>query len=326
MAFDVMYTNGVIAVKEKYLLKEKIVRFCELSAEDAFRLLLESGYGGGAENAASVYEYENLVAVEERAVDEFILEYAPSKEEKAYLLSQRDFHNAKALLKAAHLQTDAKKMLAPQGEISIELLSSCIAKEDFSALEKINFELKEACEAGAALLKNDVVSGAEFGEIFEKAAYRYALRVCKLNPVVKKLLKAKADMTNILIAFRIQEKEKLAEKYLPGGTLGEEILSKLFDGKEKAEEAFKGTAYYEFVKTCFNAQQKGLPLSEAEKIRDGYETQYFYNRRYELKKNQPFLYYVLRRRTENANVRIVFACLLAGMKEADVKRRLRAAL
>lgn len=45
MGKDVIYTNGVIAAREKYLLKEKLLRLCEGKVEDAFRILLESGYG-----------------------------------------------------------------------------------------------------------------------------------------------------------------------------------------------------------------------------------------------------------------------------------------
>lgn len=325
MTPNVIYTNGVIAARDKYLLKDKILRFCELSAEEAFRMLIESGFGGGAETAENVYEYEKLIEAEEKAVDDFILEYAPSKEERAYLLSPRDFHNAKALIKAAYLKTDAEKMLAPQGEIAIEKLSSCIQNGDFSEFAKEYPELKKACEDGLKALEADEVLGAELSEIFEKAAYRQAARVCKRNGVLKHLLQTKADMTNILIAFRSKDEESAKNKYLPGGTLGEKTLSMLFSDSEKAEEAFAKTAYRDFVKTCFEAKQKGLPLSAAEKIRDGYETAYFQQRRYDLKKNQPFLYYVFRRRTENANVRIVFVCLLAGLKETDVKKRLRAA-
>lgn len=325
MAISVLYTNGVIAARDKYLLKDKILRFCELGAEEAFRMLLESGFGGGADTTDNVYEYEKLVQAEERALDEFILEYAPSQEERAYLLSPRDFHNAKALCKAAYLQTDSEKMLAPQGEVAVERLAACINNGEFSELEKQYPELVSACKKGLETLKKDGVSGAEISEIFEKAALSYAYRACKRNPLLKKFLKEKADMTNILIAFRSKTPESAKEKYLPVGNLSEEQLSALFLESEKAEEAFARTAYLPFVKTCLSAKQKGLPASEAEKIRDGYETAYFYQRRYDLKDRQPFLYYVFRRRTENANVRIAFVCLLAGLKEADVKKRLRAA-
>ena len=64
-------------------------------------------------------------------------------------------------------------------------------------------------------------------------------------------------------------------------------------------------------------------MTEAERGLDSLETRLLAEHRYELKKTQPFLYYVFRRRAENANLRIVFVCLLAGMEERQIKSRLR---
>ena len=65
-------------------------------------------------------------------------------------------------------------------------------------------------------------------------------------------------------------------------------------------------------------------MMQAEKIAESYETEYFSAKKYDLKRSQPFLYYVFRRRIENSNVRILFVCLLAGMREQDIRKRLRA--
>ena len=325
MALDVTFTNGVIAAREKYLLKEKILRFCEMTAEEAFRALLESGFGGGGETAATVYEYEKLVAAEEDALDKFIREYAPSEAERAYLLSPRDFHNAKALLKAAYLKTDAEKMLAPEGEIPLETLKAAVESKDFSKVGEYNAELKIACEEAVTLFEKENVSGAEIGWVFEKANFEHLQKSCKKNSVLKKLLPRKADMQNILTAFRAGEKEIALNKYLPAGKLKIEQLNLLFDENlEKAEEAFKSTPYAAFLKKCLEAKKRGAPMTDAERELFSLEFDFLDERKYELKNSQPFLYYVFRRRGENANVRIVFVCKLAGLNEQDIKRRLRA--
>lgn len=320
---DVTYTCGVIAAREKYLLKDRIFRLCELSAEEAFRLLLESGFGGGADTTASVYEYEKLIAVEEEKLDAFIREYAPSQAEKAYFLAPRDFHNAKALVKAAYLGENEERMLAGEGLIGIETLRSCVASGDFTPIEEVSPELKDACEAATALLREEP-SGAKLGAIFEKALYAYLGTLAKHKKVLKNLLTAKADMTNILTALRAGDMETAKDKFLPAGKLTEKELEKLFleDG-ERAVKEFSKTPYAEFVRVCFEAKEKRLPLTEAEKIRDSYDGAYFSARRYDLERSEPFLYYVYRLKAENTNVRIVFACLLAGLGEQDVKRRLR---
>ena len=322
MYLDVTYTNGVIAAREKYLLKDKIFRLCELGAEDAFRLLCESGYGSGAE-ATDVYDYEKLIAAEENALDAFIREYAPSAQEAAYLLSPRDFHNAKAFLKAAYLQEDAEKMLAPQGLIEKETLSACVGNNDFSALEAYPY-LQKACKEASALLQEQP-SGAKVGEIFEKALYAHLQETVKRKKALKRLLAAKTDMTNILIAFRCGNEKSAVNKYLPGGDLSEKKLATLFlSDFEKIRKAFSGTPYQDFVGLCLESKEKNEPFTAAEKILGGYDTAHFAVRKFDLVKSEPFLYYVYRRRSENANVRIVFVCLLAGLSEQDIKKRIRA--
>jgi hypothetical protein len=59
-------------------------------------------------------------------------------------------------------------------------------------------------------------------------------------------------------------------------------------------------------------------------MRDSYAQDFLSANRFELKNSQPFLYYVFRRRAQNANVRIVFACLLSKLPEKQIKMRLRA--
>lgn len=323
MAIDVTFTSGVIASREKFFLKEKLLRMCETGAEEAFRALVESGYGAG-ETAANVYEYEKLVEAEEKALDEFICEYAPSDSELAYFLAPRDFHNAKALLKAAYLATPAEKMLAPEGEIGLKTLEEAVKSGDFSFLSGKNDELKEACEKVTEAFQEEGVSGSFVGEVFEKATYAHLFKRCKRKGGLKKFLLAKADMQNILTAFRSENEREAEGKFLPFGTLKTEALLSLFGDEETVEKAFSGSSYSDFVKKCLAARKRGKPPVEAERALASFETDFFREKRYELEKTEPFLYYVFRRRAENANVRIVFVCLLAGLKEQEIKKRLRA--
>lgn len=322
MSLDSVYTTGVIAVKEKNLLKDRLYRLAEMTVEEAFRALLEYGYGGGAETAGSPYEYENLIAFEERAVDAFIHEYAPSSAAAQYFLSPRDFHNAKALFKAKLLSVSAEKMLASEGFVSLSLLSSCVSSSDYSALSG---ELKAALEQVEGLLEKEEVTGAEIGLIFDKACYRHLAGVCKRSRVLRRFVAQKADMTNILITLRAAEFSVAKSQFLPAGKLSETTLKILFEGdREKAKAAFKETPYAEFVKICLDAREKNLPLSQAERMLGGYETELFTAKKYELKRDEPFLYYILQRKTENANIRIIFAGKIAGLTETEIKRRLRA--
>ena len=317
------YVNGVIAAKEVSLLGGRISKLCEVSAEDAFRAVTESGFGKGAE-ASSVHDYEKLLYADERDLDGFIREYALTNAEKAYLLSPRDFHNAKALLKADYVRADVEKMLAPSGLIPVDEIARCVQEKNFAPLGK---ELAVACEEASALLSDEEkpADGAEVGAIFEKALFRHLKTSCSRNGFLKKLIKEKSDMTDILTALRSKTPEYALNNYILCGKLRAEQLETLFsENEEKAAHALDGTGLEEFLKVCLEDRNGGLPLTRAEIMRDNLEIDFLAAKKYELKSTQPFLYYVLRRRAENSNLRILFVCLLAGMSEGDIKRRLRA--
>lgn len=323
MAKSVLYTNGVIAARETGLLGNKLIKMCEMSAEDAFRTLTESGFAKSAQ-VKSVFEYESLLYADERELDDFVREYAPSDCEKIYFCAPRDFHNAKAAVKAQYAGGTLKDMLAPDGLIPAETICRCVKDGDYVPFYP---ELKDAVEEAVKLFTDGdggLVSGAEIGVMFERAKYRYLLSACKRNLTLKRFLTLKCDMTDILSAMRSESAEQAVKNALFAGKVSEKMLVSLFEGDGKAREAFKKTDYADFVGLCLNARAEGKPLTAAELVRDNVEIDYLEKRKYELKAKEPFIYYVLRRAAENSNLRIIFVCLTAGLKDNDIKRRLRA--
>lgn len=312
---DPIFTNGVIAVRERRLLGEKVLRFAEMTAEDVLRALRESGFGSGAESV----DGEALCEAEERALDLFIREYAPSQTELKYLLSPRDFHNAKALCKAEKLNTSAEKLLAFEGLVPVSELTDAIISGRYGALGNImGGAVKE-------VLESDATTGAEIGAIFDKALYRYLGASCRRSPLLRKLLAGRADRTNILTAVRASERGIAEKQYVGGGTLKFEKLAEVFDSdRQKAEKALDKTPLKDFYSMCLAAKEKGAPFTDAERALESYEAEYFLKKRYELEGKQPFLYYVFRRRAEIQNVRIILVCLKVGLGAHEIKRRLRA--
>ena len=297
-----VYTNGVIAVKEKSLLGEKLLRFAEMSAEEVFRALTESGFGGGSE-AKSASDGELMCRAEEGALDAFIREYAPSRAITEYFFAPRDFHNLKALVKAKLLGTDAAPMLAPEGLKTVEELREIVETDPRFPWEQLAEE-----------------TGAEIGAAFDKALYAHLFLKCKGSAVLKKLLVGKVDRLNILTALRSSDEEFAKSCYLAGGKLKEAQLGEVFKG----EGTLKGSPYADFYKSARAAKEAGRPLTEAERALDTFEAEYFAAHKYELAGKEPFLYYVFRRRAEIADVRILLGCLNAGLPEQEIKKRLRA--
>ncbi len=325
MSKDVLYTNGVIAVKETALLGAKLFKLSEGTAEEAFRALKEGGFGHGAE-AESVFETEKLIAADERDICAFVRQYAPNNAVLEYFLTPYDFHNAKAVFKAEKLGQDSADMLAPEGLLTYAQLEDAVKNNNYSAFCD---ELKEAFEEAEGLYSNEegaAVSGAEIGRIFDSAAYKRLFKTCGKFGVLKKLLTARVDMINILTFLRSQTPEYAEVFYVQGGKLGLETLKTLFDEDgEKAAHALDNTDYADFLKLCLEEKSAGLPMTEAERYSESFELDFLAKNKYELKRSEPFLYYVFRRKAENANVRILTGGLLAGMDERGIKRRLRGA-
>lgn len=313
---DSAYTNGVIAVKEKKLLKDKLAKFCSMSADEALRALLDGGFGGG-DPALGI---EELILADEREIDAFIREYAPSEEAEEYLLSPRDFHNAKAIVKARYLGCDPAPMLSGDGKISSDEIARLI---EAGKAEELGKELGGAVKEAETLLREENASGAEVGFLFDRARYSYLSRVLKKFGTCRKLLARRADMTNLLTCFRAESAEEAEKFFVDGGLLGKEKFACVFEGTNAALKAFDRSDFKEFVKRLCAAKDEGKPFTEAEKMLESSETDFFAEKPYELSGQGSFLYYVFRRRAENENVRIVFVCLRAGLSEAEIRKRLR---
>ena len=322
MAKDLTYVGGIIAVKENSLLKDKILGLCEMSADGAFRALVESGFLKNAE-VNSVFEYEKMLQADEADIDKFTREYAPNNAISTYFFAPRDFHNAKALLKAKYLQVEADKMLAPEGLLSLETLKNVVEGEEIKGVYP---ELLSAVKSAAELFERDGAntSGAEVGKVFEQKLYSCLFAACKYNLLLKKLLQKKADMTNILIAMRSNTPEYAANNAFSGGKIAVDKMLLLFqENEDKAFRALDKTYLEKYWKECLKIREAGLPFTNAERQIAEIEIDFLAEHKYELKRSQPFMYYVFRRRTENENVRIVLSCLLAGLTADEIKVRLR---
>ncbi len=305
---DTVFLNGAIAVKEKKLLGDRLLRLAECDADGVLRALNEAGFGGGAAG-----DVEFLCNAENAELDKFIREYAPTNADREYLLSPRDFHNAKAACKARILSADPSKMLAPEGCVGVSDIISAVASGEYGKLPE------ELAKAVKTVMETDGITGAEIGAVFDAANFSHLAGTVGRRGILKKLLTGRADMTNILTAMRAGAPEEAARLFVTGGALSADVLLKLRGGDEPDIKE-----YAKFYALCKEAKERGKPFTEAERALDSFEAEYFAARRYELSGREPFLYYVFRRRAEISDVRIIAVCSGAGLDAREIKKRLRA--
>lgn len=312
------YVNGVIATKEKYFLGEKLLRLCEMDGAAALRTLRENGFGGtlAAENAS----VDDFIRAEEMEINEFIRLYAGTDAEKEYFLAPLDTHNVKAYFKASILKTDVAPLLSEEGLIPIDTIASCFESGEFSFLPEY---LQNAVQTAQTVCLEGVVGrGAEVGAVFEKALYSHLKKVCKNERALKEMLAKKADYTNLVTALRSKSFDEAKEAFLDGGKVAHTWYACLFDtegeqGDEKQKKA--EVALWDVYKQCKEAGSSGV----AERAAAAAEIEYFAAKKYALEGKQPFLYYVLRKKAECFNVRMILVCQNIGLKESEMKKRLR---
>ncbi len=321
MKRDVLYIDGIIAVREVDLLGDKILKMCEGSLDDAIRLLRESGFGALDVSLDLAEGFENLILAEERAIDTFILEHAPDDTTLAFLLTPRDYHNAKALVKAKALNSSAEDMLAPQGLIPIDELKASI--NTGVCPDTMPKQLAKAVTDALAIVEEGA-NGMRIGALFEKALYAHLKSIVKFQRTLKKLLVEKIDMTNVLCVLRMGDFSLAKDYLIEGGKLKGDELKLLLSEDEKERLTFiESSPYKQFMSIAYTAYEAKLPQTQAERIVALLELTEYHSRQYDLKGTEPFLYYVLRRRMEVCNVRVILVCLSAGMDGDAIKRRLR---
>lgn len=315
MYFDTTFTNGVIKSREKYLLGDKIERMADGNLQDAFRTLKESGFGGDTATE-SFADSEALIRAEEQFVNAFITEYAPNAYTKAFLLAEYDFHNAEALIKCKFAGASEQKMLGEEGLFTIERLKEAVYSDKLEGLPK---QLVEAINQTSSDFEEGKANGFTVDCAFKFALFEY-LKTQAKNKKLKLILQNKADSANVSSALRSRDWALCEQMFVEGGKLPKSHIKALC---ELPIEQIKSGDFSEDIKAVAEVALKGEPLSQFEKQSDNYAVELLNLTRYDMKGIEPFVLYVLRRRAEIRNVRIVCVSLGAGLTSAQIKNKIR---
>ena len=314
---DAIYAASVAAAKQAGLLgTERINRMIESgSVADAVRILSECGFGGG--NASDV---DAAIEYELRALLDLIRSTAPDPKLRRYLLAEYDYHNAEALIKGKYLPLDPDAFLLPAGDFDPGDMKDKILKDEYSGFPA---PMRAALERADELFATGAASGLTVGALFTRALYEERSEVAAGREFLRDALSYRADCENILICLRAKNYPLAAEMFLPGGTLGEDELKKLCAAGAGRLEGLALTRYAEFASAAAEADARKAPYLDAERIADGYALSLLKEERFGLEGYLPFLLYVLYKKSELTNVRIVVVGLSGGIPKQEIRARLR---
>jgi len=322
MADKLIYANTRAITKEVGLFsKERLARMIESeSLASAVKILYEVGYGGGLV-LSSADLFEEILVEEESKVNVFFSEVKLAGFGLECFVLKRDYHNAKALLKAKYMGIADSFMLMPQGLYPADILKSMVLE----GKKGINFYLEQAVGKLVALELDATPSPRVIDTTLDKALFEdIESRLRKVKDSNVKLYFTKlADYTNILSFLRtkkIGEKTSFLEDcFVSGGKVSLDDLTKLLDADiDEIKKAIKRWGYTELEQFIETYNFSGI-----EAAIDNNLIKIFKEKGTDVFSAAPLLSYYLQKLNEIKMIRIVLVCLKNNTDLEEIYKRMR---
>ena len=312
-----LFYGALATAKQVTLLKaERIARMLDCdTAEEAFKLAQEGGFGGASTTIDQAVNYER------KALSEFILKECPSDKLKKYLLARFDFLNCEVAIKAKYLGFDAKSMMVDYGFYSVDLILDCVDRCDYTQLPQA---FANALTTADKLFEENMADGFVISNLFTKAQYEYLAKLSKFT-FFEQDLKNRIDCVNILTALRCEgDDDLLNQLFLEGGKLPkskvEILLTKDF-GSVIKEFMFEKTC--DFINIVIKDAMENRPPIMGEAYCDSIAIKRMRENRFDLSAEQEFYLYWLYKQSQITNVNVIVVGKLSNADKSEIKMRLR---
>lgn len=310
-----------IRVHEKKLInKEKLARMAEASAQEALRLLLDSGYGTMPE--ATIEDSEEIIASALSQTYSLVREVTPNSLLTDIFLMKADIHNLKLLLKLRLTGSTEEPAFMSGGVYSTEALSQMVASSDYSALADWLCAAMDSLEQSFVSHINPVKISVQL----DNAYMEYALK--NGNSFVVEYFKAQADFNNVLAALRLramnQGADKLKEVFIPGGDITFLTLSCAMEVPVEAfAKAVSTGPASRSIQLGIDAMLRTGRISSLERERDNYLIVLAGRNKGEIDTIAPIIGFLLAREQEARSIRLILTAKRNNLPDSIISERLR---
>ena len=310
------------AREPKLLNSERAERMLDAgSFEEAAKLLTDCGYDDMSQMNAK--EIENALYAHKAEIYNELERLVPDRDILDFFKMKYDYHNAKVILKAEAMNTDAERLFSGSGRLTPDKLKALYNEEKYSSMPAALGKAME--EAKNVLARSSNPQQADF--ILDDAYLTEMLTAAKEsgNEFLMGYAKLLIDSANLKSAVRTLRMGKgpdfMSMALVKGGTVDiDRILSagdkdslsalyahsKLEKAAQLGSEALEGGSLTAFELACDNAVN--AYLSSAKLVSFGSET---------------LTAYLAALESEITAVRMILTGRLAGIKPASIKERLR---
>lgn len=315
---DMEYITAVarIRVNENYLLtKTDIERFVDMPYEDIIRTLSDKGWDTESDNLYDIFKNEN------ERLWKLIKECAPDFDEFAMFITQNDFHNYKSILKGTMKGVAFDKYLLSPSLISTDAMERAVAQREFNDLpEYMRGVAEKAYEAMAH------TGDGQYADTLIDRAMLDSILFFAEKPNIS-FLRDLAEITIVSYNFRIAAR---GAKMGKSPQLMEAALapSSLADVKALNLAVSKGlTDIADYLDTIgFDdgaavLKDKLPDLSDFESWCDRLPVEFALSHKSNPFSIAPLASFILNKRHEIKNVRIILSCKKAGISSEIIRKR-----
>ena len=241
-----LYENArVKSLENRLIVGQQLQRLLEASSkEEAFKLLVEFGIGGGINVEGT--DFDALFEAEEKSIASLMRELNISHAFDAILLVN-DYHNLKACIKALATKQEPSGLMS-EGLASIDEIKAGV-NGDTKALRDGMIEAIKQVEKG---ISEENVNPRAIDVAVDKAMYKDIFSLEKGDELLKEYYIAKVDYSNILTFMRCKKLglglDFYKDSFIPGAKLDYEMFAGAFvSGTEELKKQIKYTDYSNIV-------------------------------------------------------------------------------
>lgn len=329
---DYAYASGRIrAIEPKLLGPAHYARMLDANdAQEAFRVLTDSGYGYGGSGSAGIFAFEGLLSEEMKKTYALLVEIFPQIEIVKAFRRKYDYFNIKVLLKAEYSGVEIPPILADTGTVGSEDLKRMIRERDYEGLTLLMVQTIEEVR--------DIFSRTQDPQVIDLLLDRTSYRQLASDignidsPYLQEIAQIIIDSTNIKMYMRTMLLGKPADfirkLLLEGGSIPEglymEYGEKSIDAFVDAfTEKFSGSRYVEAIRKGWESCKTKESSSLLEKLLDDLLMIHIRKARAVTIGVEPVIAFLFAKETEIINIRIIMTGRINRLPAEMIRERLR---
>lgn len=322
-----IFCAALMRASERTLLPEAdLTKAAEAATfEDAMAVISEYGYGDG-KALDNPRDFAKVLSAEEEKTYEFVFSALPEREELEFFQYSRDYHNAKAALKAEFLGIEPEKYMTEGGKLSPKAMSDMIRERNFMFL---SVHMKEAIAETIEVFGKSK-DPQEIDIILDRACYQDMLTVALRvdNDFLIGYVKLLIDILNISTFVRLRQMKKpwtfFQKVFLDGGNIKQNLFVASYEeAYQQAADKFEPYGFGEIIeKGAAKAKDTGM-YSLMEKLCDNKLIEYIKDAKFISFGIEPAAAFLVAKELEGKNLRMILAGKIAGTPKEVILERLR---